>query len=383
MAYRTPTQALAWCSKHPTYSGKAGYCQKEARTAYLVNSDGTPTAAADWFGSEYKHPLPAIYTARNFEDVPKGALLRWTGGGLGAGHVALYAGLKGGVPMMWSTDLRAGAYVPNARALVRVDLAQRLWGLRFVGWTEDIDGVRVVSPVTKPEPKPPVKTKPSPTPLPPAIHAAPTRSVFHDDTRIKTAGGVVSDSRVAAALAARKHYHWIDSDVRLTHRNRAGLKMGTHDPNLVPVNGHGAPYNPSYLKGRQYEDVSLDTVPGMYLFSTAVKRNAAHGLATEAEVKDIHPYHSDENLHRLMLDLRAAAVAAYGKGWRRSFNVKVLTDLSGGVEYALRVAEAAHAVGIPTMILVRGKWRYTRLPARANQFVTYVRGARKGLYPAA
>src|SRR3954471_598857 len=219
--FRTPLQALVWAKTHPTYSGK-GMCQRESRLAYAVPSDGTPSAAADWYGADYRHPMSAVYTAKNFEHVPLGALLRWTRGRSGAGHVALYSGIVNGVPYMISTDLKDGRYVPGARSSVPVSLASRLWGLRFVGWTEDIDGVHVVAPlpvaVPKPDVKPGVKVG--------TIHAAPPKSVFHDDHRIKTGGGVVSDSVGAAALAAAKHFHWIDSDLHVTHRTTAAKRLG-------------------------------------------------------------------------------------------------------------------------------------------------------------
>jgi hypothetical protein len=377
MTYRTPPQAIRYCASHRDTD--IGMCQKESRIAYNVPSDGTPTAAADWYGSDYPHQMPAVYTAKNFEKVPLGALLRWTGGRSGAGHVAPFRGLIAGTPYMWSTDLPTY----GSRGLVPVALAEHQWGLRFVGWTEDIDGAHVVPPPAPPEPKP-VPTTPSPTVaagLKPVTYAAPKVRVFHDDTRIKTGGGVVSDSRVAAGLAAKRHYHRIDSDLHLTHANDEGLALGRRDHNMVPVNGHGAPHNPAYLKGKRYEEVSLESTQGMILFSATLRRNAAHGLYTEIEVKDLRGYADLAHLNDLFGDLRLYARAAYGKGWRKHVCVKVLSNLSGGETYALKILREAHDHGFKTMFLARGKWTYTRLPADTAEYVTWVRGARPGLYP--
>jgi hypothetical protein len=378
MTYRTPLQALVWAKTHPTYSGH-GMCQRESRLAYAVPSDGTPSAAADWFGADFRHPMSAIYTASNFAGVPLGALLRWTGGSSGAGHVALYSGIVNGVPSMISTDLKDGRYVPGARSTVPVSLASRLWGLRFVGWTEDIDGVHVVAPVAKVTPMP----KPTPATIVKVgvIHAAPGHAVFHDDRRIKTGGGVVSDSVGAAALAASKHFHWIDSDLHVTHRTTAGKKRGSADLDMAAVNGHGSPYYPAWLRNSRFEEHSLQD-HHMLLFSDTLRRNAQHGLGTEIEIKDLHGYASPQHLRALFSRLAADAQRAYGKGWRNHAIVKVLSNLGGGEAYALKILRYAHLFGFRTMFLARGQWVTKRLPAEAAAYVSWVRGARKGLYPA-
>jgi hypothetical protein len=59
----------------------------------------------------------------------------WTGGRHGYGHVALSRG-NGSV---WSTDYHRVGKVDACR----IDEITRDWGLRLVGWTEDINGVRV------------------------------------------------------------------------------------------------------------------------------------------------------------------------------------------------------------------------------------------------
>jgi hypothetical protein len=378
--YRTPLQALVWAKTHPTYSGK-GMCQRESRLAYAVPSDGTPSAAKDWFGADFRHPMTAVYTAKNFESVPLGALLRWTGGSSGAGHVALYSGIVNGEPYMISTDLKDGRYVPGVRSSVPVSLASRLWGLRFVGWTEDIDGVHVVAPVAVAKPLPKPEPKPTRHSGAGTIHAAPSHRFFHDDHRISTGGGVVSDSIGAAALAASKHYHWIDSDLHVTHRTTAGKKSGHRDLDMVAVNGHGSPFYPAWLCNSRFEEHSLQD-HHMLLFADTLRRNAQHGLSTEIEVKDLHGYATEAHLARLFAQLAADAQRAYGAKWRDHAIVKVLSNLGGGLDYALRVLKAAHAAGFRGMLLARGKWVVTRIPAEAAAYVSWVRGARKGLYPA-
>jgi hypothetical protein len=146
MTARTPAQAAAACARQSTRgpSFGIGECKLRVRLAYNVPSDGSPSAAVAWTRTQYRHPVPA-----DLASIPDGALLWWTGGSHGFGHVAIKWGTVRGADgrfaaACWSTDLRrAGRFdrVPVADVHAR-------WGLTLAGWSEDIDGVRVLTPVT-------------------------------------------------------------------------------------------------------------------------------------------------------------------------------------------------------------------------------------------
>lgn len=132
---RTPAEALRAAAKQshdgPTFG--VNECKKQVRLLYGVPSDGTPDAASAWAAAEHRHPADTP-----LHDVPRGALVWWTGGKEGHGHVALYAG--GG--HVWSTDIER----PGRFDLVPTTRITAAWGLKLVGWSEDIDGVRVIHP---------------------------------------------------------------------------------------------------------------------------------------------------------------------------------------------------------------------------------------------
>jgi hypothetical protein len=86
-----------------------------------------PTAVAAWNSAQYRHPADV--------DPPAGVPVFWSGGVTGAGHVAVSLG--GG--WIISTDLPAAGYVSE----VPLSWVQAQWGLTYLGWTEDLEGVRV------------------------------------------------------------------------------------------------------------------------------------------------------------------------------------------------------------------------------------------------
>lgn len=117
-----------------------GWCLKFVRIMLGVASS-YPSAIAAWNGAKFKHTTGTP---------PKGVPVFWRIGEFG--HIALSDG--GGY--CYSTDiLRRGEVdrVPIAKIASR-------WGARYLGWTEDLNGVRVYTPPGKPSSaKPP--TKPS------------------------------------------------------------------------------------------------------------------------------------------------------------------------------------------------------------------------------
>lgn len=135
MPVNTPEQALAVCANQSAHGPRfgTGECLRQVRTAYGVPSDGTPDAATAWLRAKAKHAAPA-----DLATIPRGAVLFWTGGTHGFGHVAIAAGHG----MMWSTDIRRPGYFD----LVPIADVARLWRLTFVGWAEDVDGAHVFTP---------------------------------------------------------------------------------------------------------------------------------------------------------------------------------------------------------------------------------------------
>lgn len=108
-----------------------GYCKRETREAYAVPSDGSLDAAEAWDRTDHRHPT--TITAA----IPRGAIVWWEGGSDGHGHVAISAGNG----LCWTVDFhRDGMW-----DLASLEEINRRWtNLRFVGWSEDIDGVRVL-----------------------------------------------------------------------------------------------------------------------------------------------------------------------------------------------------------------------------------------------
>lgn len=147
---RAPGEALASCAAQSAHGPQFGAneCQERAHLAYGIPTDGTPTAAAWWAKSKYRHPTADPSTA------PRGAFHYWIGGSSGAGHVTLS---RGGASC-WSTDIKRSGFYD----ITTVEHINAAWPqLHYVGWTEDIDGVRVIN-ATPPDPKP---LPPEPIPI--------------------------------------------------------------------------------------------------------------------------------------------------------------------------------------------------------------------------
>jgi hypothetical protein len=106
-----------------------GRCQEGARKLYGLDSDGSPTAWAD--------RSPAFHYGAHWSKAPRGALLRWSGGSDGAGHVAIRGyGTK---------CLSAGTPDnPGYFGICDIDEFATKWGLKYRGWDPEISGKRVV-----------------------------------------------------------------------------------------------------------------------------------------------------------------------------------------------------------------------------------------------
>ncbi len=130
---RTPAQALTAARTQSRYGPAfgVGECKRRVRELYNVPSDGAGSAAIAWTRTRHRHTFVD-------QAPPPGALIWWLGGAHDYGHVALYAGDG----QVWSTDIKRGGYFD----LVPVHTIVTSWpSLRLVGWSEDIDGVRVIN----------------------------------------------------------------------------------------------------------------------------------------------------------------------------------------------------------------------------------------------
>lgn len=116
-------------SRSTTPTSAPGFCKREVRECFRIMVSRSADAAQAWRNARFKHP------ETNPADIPRGVPVFWLGGSEGHGHVAIATGQGG----MWSTDiLRPGWFDRTGLRLVG-----RKWGLRLVGWSEDLDGVRV------------------------------------------------------------------------------------------------------------------------------------------------------------------------------------------------------------------------------------------------
>jgi hypothetical protein len=128
----TGNQVLARClaeSEHPSQNWR-GHCLVFVRTmAGIAAKYGS--AAEAWANARKRHTNGTP---------PAGAAVFWTGGSHGYGHVAVSAGDG----KIWTTDI-AG---PGKVSKEDLGIVKSKWGLRYVGWTEDVNGVtlNIVSP---------------------------------------------------------------------------------------------------------------------------------------------------------------------------------------------------------------------------------------------
>lgn len=118
-----------------------GWCAVFTRTAFGApaigdfDGDGAADAEDVWKAAKHKHPTS------NPADIPRGVPVFWSGGSADNGHAAVSAGNG----LMWSTDIKRAGQVD----LVPIDDVRRKWGMKLLGWSEDINGVRVYTPPEK------------------------------------------------------------------------------------------------------------------------------------------------------------------------------------------------------------------------------------------
>lgn len=120
----------------PTF--REGTCKIQVEALFSVPSAGNPDASSGWAnGTTIKHKAPTdpAALADFIAHAPRGMIAWWTGGSHGHGHVAPVYGHG----MILTSDL-GGVGRFHVQPLDRV---RRDWGLRFVGLSEDLEGVRV------------------------------------------------------------------------------------------------------------------------------------------------------------------------------------------------------------------------------------------------
>ena len=116
-------------SRSPVPTSAPGFCKREVRECYRILVSRSGSAAEAWHNARIRHP------ETDPGSIPRGVPVYWTGGSEGFGHIAITTGDGG----MWSTDIiRSGFF--DRTGIRKVSLK---WGLRLVGWSEDLDGVRV------------------------------------------------------------------------------------------------------------------------------------------------------------------------------------------------------------------------------------------------
>lgn len=130
---RNPRGAAALAeARKQSESGAAGWhdlCLKFVRTCFGVNAQ-QPTAYAAWTANLKPRDL-----THGWYNPPAGVPVFWQGGSSGAGHIAISDG-KGNC---WSSDIRRTGKVD----LVPITEIHAKWGLKFLGWSEVLNGVRI------------------------------------------------------------------------------------------------------------------------------------------------------------------------------------------------------------------------------------------------
>jgi len=109
-----------------TVVGSLGYCLRYADQVFGVNS-GEATAWQAWLDTQFKH------LDQNF---PPNSFPLWFSGAGGAGHVAIHT----------PNGIYSSPYNANQTHAVLSSIAQveQLYGVTYVGWSEDITKLRVI-----------------------------------------------------------------------------------------------------------------------------------------------------------------------------------------------------------------------------------------------
>lgn len=118
-----------------------GYCLRETRQYYGVG----PYYPAAKDSAEGARRLGKLYRVTNYNKIPRGAIVYWTGGGSQYGHVAPCVGAG----RVISTDWPRGKY-----GFIKAETLKNAWGYDNVYWSPLVNDVRVWSPKRKKPKKP-------------------------------------------------------------------------------------------------------------------------------------------------------------------------------------------------------------------------------------
>lgn len=123
MVAKNPQDAVN--NGHDVNSYASGMCQKFVREQCWRVPSLYGSAIEAWNGARFKHP--------GDRHPPNGAPVYYRGGQYG--HAVIYC--HGGIR---STDCTTGGRVSDAA----LSWPESAWGYQYLGWTEDINGVRVI-----------------------------------------------------------------------------------------------------------------------------------------------------------------------------------------------------------------------------------------------
>jgi hypothetical protein len=129
MVVQSGSQAVANANRYTR--NQPGMCLMYVHT-WLDIGAGTPSAIAAWNAARHKH-INGVHA--DAQHPPRGAPVFWAGGSRGFGHIALAVNDHTGR----STDTPSTGFVGTRDGnWWRVN-----WGLRYLGWTEDLNGVSI------------------------------------------------------------------------------------------------------------------------------------------------------------------------------------------------------------------------------------------------
>lgn len=136
----TPSEAIAWAKKQTNGKAYVGLCLVFVRNCFGIAAK-YPSAAEAWDKAKHKHPT------RSISGVPAGVPVFFSTPATKYGHVALHLGGGG-----FRTNYSARGTIVTATLDDPV-----FRGMTMLGWTEDLNGVRVYT-------KPKVPAKPASRP---------------------------------------------------------------------------------------------------------------------------------------------------------------------------------------------------------------------------
>lgn len=127
---RSGPQAIAWGRRQVEQPSRDWFalCLMFVRMCYAIGVR-FPSARAAWEGAEFRRPTT------DAGSIPAGVPVFWRVGEFW--HVALSIGAG----KCLSTDVRRRGLVD----VVRIDAIATAWGATLLGWTEDLNGVRIWS----------------------------------------------------------------------------------------------------------------------------------------------------------------------------------------------------------------------------------------------